>query len=496
MFVEIKKRFLQFHVLSFVIIACYITLTARQIVTNSVTFDEPAHIRSGLEWLVMGYSPSDPFNPPLSKIPFGILQILGFHLQADPYLRIARFTSVSITAFFFLYFYFWTKKIFSQTIALIALFFLVCEPTVLAYTHLAATEAVTMLSCFFVFSTGIDAYRKPSIYRLCIFLFSLFLLYCTKTVFLLAFLPLFLIITLKYKQIFSRAFILPLLLTLCVCVCFLLLITGGHAYPLGGITFPGGGIIKTTLLAASFVFNPKYTPTRSFIFFGSVYHKGFYIYPFIAFLLKTSPQVILLFGWFLLNRFYKKSSILLFALITIISFFAVVVIGNYNIGQRHILSVFPFIAILIAYATYTLFQATKNVFLRYSMFFIIGIACVFSAVTQDTIAYITPAIGSVVGGNIIGDSNFDWGQSIPLLAREYPNIDYVATSSVASPVWYGIYAKPLFSKTNNKELLGKQIAISRSAYIKEKYSKSPFFAEKNATYIVNGTFLLFHCCSR
>ncbi|MDE2589370.1 MAG: glycosyltransferase family 39 protein, partial [Patescibacteria group bacterium] len=415
---KIKKVLFRFHILSLVIIAGYILLALRQIQTNSFTFDEPAHIRSGLEWLTTGYSPSDPFNPPLTKIPFGLLQLLGYRLLSDPFLHLARLVSVGITALFFVYFYFWTRKIFSQTIAFIGLLFLVCEPTVLAYTHLATTEAMSMAVVFFVFTRGVEAFQKRSVNNFCVFIFSLFLLFLSKTVFLIAFLPLCIYVFLSYKRFFSEDFFLPVFITIMTCMIISLLFVGGHSYHVFLFSFPGAGILRTTFSAISFVFNPKYTPTRSFIFFGKVYQKGVYIYPLVVFLLKTTPQLLILFTLFLIKKYYKYQLVLQVSLITILAFFIIVVIGNYNIGQRHLLPVFPLIALVSSVTFYTLIKGTKNFFLKYGVIVTLGVLCMFSAITPDSIAYITPVVGPVIGGNIIGESNFDWGQSLPILAQE------------------------------------------------------------------------------
>ncbi|MDE2025413.1 MAG: hypothetical protein KGJ07_02890, partial [Patescibacteria group bacterium] len=224
---------------------------------------------------------------------------------------------------------------------------------------------------------------------------------------------------------------------------------------------------------------------------GKVYQKGVYIYPLVVFLLKTTPQLLILFTLFLIKKYYKYQLVLQVSLITILAFFIIVVIGNYNIGQRHLLPVFPLIALVSSVTFYTLIKGTKNFFLKYGVIVTLGVLCMFSAITPDSIAYITPVVGPVIGGNIIGESNFDWGQSLPILAQEVSNIDYLASSSIADPRWYGIHAKPIPTYINNQEISGKRIAISRTVYIKAYFNKLQIFAEKKATYVADGTFLLF-----
>ena len=479
------------HVGSVVIITCYILLAFRQIQMHSVTFDEPTHIRSGLEWLTQGYAPSDPFNPPLSKIPFAIVQLFGVNLLADPYLHVARFVSVGITAGFLFFFYFWIQKTFSKKIALLSLVFLIAEPSVIGYTSLATTEAMSLFVVFFVFTAAIAAIRKKNLFRLSVFIVSLILLYLTKTVFLAAFVPLFIIVFLQYKKAQWNIFFYAGVITFAVFLVLLILLSGAHAYRFLGISFPGVGVLKTTLSALSFVFNPKYAPTRSFIFFGHVYEKGTYLYMFVVLFLKTTPQLLLLSAWFIIAKIYKKSMAPRFALLTVISFFIVVVLGNYNVGERHILPILPFLALFGALAFQKIFIGTKQPAVHYLLIIVLTVFFIGSAFTQDTIAYITPFIGQQVGGNIIGDSNFDWGQSLPILAKEFPHIDYIVASSVADPALYGIHALPFTKSMSPQQFQGKNIFISRTIYIKEQFSKINFFAEKNAVFVANGTFLLF-----
>ena len=496
MFYFLKKSLFRGHILSFFIIACYVFIAFQQVLHNSITYDEPAHIRSGLEWLTTGYSPSDPLNPPLPKIIFGLLQFAGVKLLSDPYLVVARGISIGVASVFFFFYYFWVKKEFSSKIALLSLLFLVCEPGVIAYTHLATTETMTMVIVFLVFVCAIYSIQKVMTWRLFLFLFSLQLLFFTKTIFLLASFPLLIIVLRKYMHIslvtITRVAICQLFLFAVLEVC----LTGGHAYPVffHKVSFPGGGILHTSLTAVNYVSNAKYDSTKSMIFFGKVGNKGSYLYSFVSFFLKTSPQMFILFLVFLLFQYktYKGSQILSSAIVTVIAIFAVTVIGNYNVGQRHIIAIFPFLAIFAALALEKITNTYKKNKIISSLIMALCLISLFIAITtQDTIAYITPFVGQNIGGNIVGDSNFDWGQSLPVLIKEKYPIDYIAASTIIGIVPYGMHAKILSYKTPKNLLKGKNVFISRTVYFKEGFYKDTLFQEKNAQFVANGTYLRF-----
>src|SRR3989344_349488 len=90
------------------IIIVFTLLSLRSISLDSWTFDEGLHLKSAKEWLYLGHSPTDRFNPPLSKLPTAFLYLLGFNFSNDPFLVFPRLTTVIISIVFLFIIYFWT----------------------------------------------------------------------------------------------------------------------------------------------------------------------------------------------------------------------------------------------------------------------------------------------------------------------------------------------------------------------------------------------------
>jgi hypothetical protein len=111
--------------------------------------------------------------------------------------------------------------------------------------------------------------------------------------------------------------------------------------------------------------------------------------------------------------------------------------------------------------------------------------------TTDTVAYFTPFVGSKIGGDITGDSNIDWGQSLPVLRSAKLKIDYISSSTPVDIKMYGINAQTLLPSTPKKLLKNKNILISRSSYFKQRFYQDFFFSESKAKFVANNTYLLF-----
>lgn len=460
------------------IIAVSTILQTKFALTDSWTFDEPNHIKSGLEWIQTGVSPSDPFNPPLSKLGFGIIQIFAINPFNHPHLLPARILNITISQIFLLILFFYCRKKSSSKTALIATTLLAFEPNYLAHSHLATTEIYSLLTYFLVVVSLQAQINHPSSSNRLLFWLSLALLTSTKTVLIPAVIIFYLLTNkinlTKLKSLFSPQPILLFVFTIWAIYGFN--ISSPH-HPIPPI--PLGSFIKTTASMFNFVFNPKYHQTRQLIFFSQTRGVGWYLYPLVSFLLKTSP-LLLTFG---LYSFIKNKSS--FALKAVLSIFILVSLGRYSTGVRHLLPAYPFMALSIANLIHS---KSKLTILILVFSFIIAFS------TLDPIAYFNPIIGTKTSSLIISDSNLDWGQNLLRLKQSYPHpIDYLVSTSPQDPIVFNLYTNPLppQDQLTLTSLKGKTVAISHTRFYTTGLYQHPLFAQKEYTHAANHTFLIF-----
>jgi len=125
-------------------------------------FDEPAHISAGLEWIQFGTYELDPLHPPLSRIAIGLpLYLSGARLpsltnrpefwtvgngilnEGGHYLRNLALARCGVLHFLLLAMvlvFLWTRRNFGDFAALAAVFLFSTLPTVLAFSGLAYTD--------------------------------------------------------------------------------------------------------------------------------------------------------------------------------------------------------------------------------------------------------------------------------------------------------------------------------------------------------------------
>jgi hypothetical protein len=127
-------------------------------------------------------------------------------------------------------------------------------------------------------------------------------------------------------------------------------------------------------------------------------------------------------------------------------FLASAMLSHLNIGIRHVLGLYPFAFIAIGCVAGTLWKRRNP---RLGIMGIIVLLAIESvSVFPNFIPYFNFVAEHMVGGiNLLGDSNLDWGQDLPLLAqwqREHPNDKlYLCYFGYADPAFYGIRYIPL-----------------------------------------------------
>lgn len=180
--------FLERHALAFVI--ALLVLGAIRIVATynvfSYTFDEPAHIACGMEWLDKGVYTWEPQHPPLARVAASIgPYLLGQRSQNTPRLNIFSMTMEGLGILFnntrhdavlftarlgILPFYWigclsvfwWTCRYASRAVAVLALFLFSFLPPILAHAGLATTDMACTAFLAAAFAAGSAWIEDPS----------------------------------------------------------------------------------------------------------------------------------------------------------------------------------------------------------------------------------------------------------------------------------------------------------------------------------------------
>lgn len=192
---------------------------------------------------------------------------------------------------------------------------------------------------------------------------------------------------------------------------------------------------------------------------GARSETGWWYYFLVSFLVKTPlPLLILIIAGFVFIKRYGANLAEEFVLLApVVVYFFVALSGNINIGNRHILPVYPFL-IVSASKMARVFdswqaeekQADKRArWLAVACGLLIGWNVVeLARVYPYDLAYFNQIAGGPAGGyKWLVDSNLDWGQDLKGLARyrqehrEEPF--YLAYFGSASPAYYGIKARLL-----------------------------------------------------
>lgn len=155
--------------------------------------------------------------------------------------------------------------------------------------------------------------------------------------------------------------------------------------------------------------------TATYIF-GIVYQHGQWFYfPALLLIKCTVPVLILLLSlplvlFFRRTRHFRE---ILFLAIPPGLYFVVAIISGLNIGVRHVLPIFPFLMVLVAYACWALVHSDRRWIYPVGALVLIH---VMSSIRAFPVSYI-PYSNELWGGpsatyKYLSDSNVDWGQQM------------------------------------------------------------------------------------
>ena len=190
-------------------------------------------------------------------------------------------------------------------------------------------------------------------------------------------------------------------------------------------------------------------PVMSWYLLGNFSTTTWWYYSIVAFVLKTSPGIIalLLFAGTLIFRKDDNRDDLVFVLVPAIIFIAISFIDNANFGLRRILPALPF---LYLFTSRILANAAMNHSRVAAMvtLVLLSLAAVETfMIYPNHLSYFSIAAGGPKQGPyLLNDSNIDWGQDLPALARwqQENGVSDMRFSYFgnANPASYGVQATP------------------------------------------------------
>ena len=458
------------------IFAIHLALISR---ANTITWDEPDHIYSGyMSW--RGDFGLNPEHPPLVKfvatVPLLLMQlnvpemqdrpyrsqaVLGgrdfiFHNDADKIVFRAQMAASVFTLLLLVIAFLATREVFNSTAGFLALGLLLFDPTLLAHGALVTTDAAQ--SCFLLAS--IYAFYRyvqlPSAGRLMITGVAAGLALASKHSAVLVF-PMLLILagveTFRQESAnsgsqlsvgkratrYATALVIIGLMSVAI-----LWAAYGFRYPARGnglqlnppmeaqlakVPSPTQAKIlhefaRFHLLPESYIYGFAHVlfsadDFNSYLFGKSYPHAVWFYFP-VAMLVKSSLTFLILLAisvWVIASGRLRMRRELLFLLIPPLVYLAASMKSGMNIGIRHILPVYIFLAILIAGAASVLIKDSRR--WRYAAVLLL----VFQAISvtrafPNCIGYANEAFGGPKNvWRYVSDSSADWAQQLHAVKR-------------------------------------------------------------------------------
>jgi hypothetical protein len=191
---------------------------------------------------------------------------------------------------------------------------------------------------------------------------------------------------------------------------------------------------------------------RGAFLIGMISNTGWWYYFPLAMLFKTPLAVLIgasIVGVAAISNIARSRAWKRFSWMMVCLWLPIAIYGlsamrsNLNLGIRHMLPVYPFIYLLLSIGTARLIQVRRRLGIIVVWVLIIGAATETLANWPHEIAFFNVACGGSGGGaRLLGDSNIDWGQDLPLLAqwqKDHPHERlYLSYFGSADPGYYGI----------------------------------------------------------
>jgi hypothetical protein len=492
-----------------ILLALFAIMEIVPLVSMAATFDETAHLYAGVSYLERRDFRLNPEHPPLAKLwaalPLwmsgdasmksdapawqqGDEWILGFEYlngpandehRRNPAARLipARCFMVLLGAALGWLVFTWSNELWGEAAGVVALMLHCLCTAMLAHSCLVTMDAPAALGFVLSLWTFWRCVRRPTLRSVGIAGLSLGVALCLKFS-MLVLPPLLLGLLIVWRVDRRREPGAPAVrlrtdlgLVVAVGLVAWLCIWGAYGFQYrftnDSLTFndwervaPPSGLVGTVLslarklktLPEAYLYGIGYTIAggrRSSFLNGEILSQGSWLYMPEAFLLKTSPALLILVGWSIWHgvrrsaepgsRAYLWVPIGVYALLS--------VAFGLSIGHRHLLPIYP---LLYIQAAGVVTPAVRTHFSKAVLVCLLAVHAGSAAFTYPHfLSYFNIAAGGAGGGrHFLVDSNLDWGQDLPKVKRwmdenrvEEIHLAYFGT---ADPRAYGIRYRKMY----------------------------------------------------
>ena len=476
----------------------------------SQTWDESAHIGTGMEWLSRGVYKLDPIDPPLPRISVAVgpyllgSRSIGDHnpweegnkilSQSGHLWRTLTAARLGILPYFLIaVFLTWhiTQRWLGAWPATIATFLFATCPPVLGHAAIATTDMCFVATFLWALDRIWIVLQRPS--RLHFALAGIAIGFaCLAKLSAVPYLCLSGGVILIYVLWRKKKFI-SLTGCLIAFVAAFFTLWAGYHFSIGSLATTDPASQRTVEHAASklgplakpalFVANhfPAYQfpqgirvashlkndQTDAYLF-GQTYRNGRWYYYLVMLLVKTPlPLLLLGFTGFVaaIARLRKDDGFALIPLAGIVFPILVATMSHVNLGVRHVLVVYPFLAMLSALSCMLLWRRLERrpQIAQLIVVALLGwqlVSCL--RIAPDFLTYLNePA--APYGAFICVDSDFDWGQDLGRLTAKLNDLHaapgWIAYNGAAQPADYGLGQ---WKKLNPGEVATGWIAVSET----------------------------------
>ena len=435
------------------------------------TFDEPAHIACGMEWLDSRAYTWEAQHPPLARVAAALgPYLLGIRAQHTPhtdetskywegdailqaggqYDRNLSAARAGMLPFFWiacLVVYVWGERSFGKAVAVVAVFLFSFVPTVLAHAGLATTDMALTAFLGAAFLTGWMWLEDPTPARALLFgaMTALALLAKFSA---LVFFPVAVAVAAALAWYFATerprmgsvvSEVLRRLPTFSLAVAAgAVIVWGAYWFSWGKVDFTSVRLPAPDLFKGIEQVVQHNNEGHPAYFMGERGRKGFLLFFPVALAVKTPMAFLLLaaFGVYLAFRRDLRSAGVPLAYAA--GILGVSMFSNINIGLRHILPVFTGLSLVAAFAALWIWKAFAT---RMAAKAALGVLFLWMAATSlashpDYIPYFNFLAGSHPE-NILVDSDLDWGQDMKRAAKRLhelgaPGVAFVRAMMLAA----------------------------------------------------------------
>jgi hypothetical protein len=492
--------------LPLVLLIVYVAQCAWFIRTQSFTFDEPVHIVTGLEMWRYGRIQDWNDHPPLQRLlctlpligqkwqvdvkgHFPEFTALGFHPGPQQMADRGRAVSVVLGIILALLLWTTTRRFFSEDAANLALALFAFSPALIAHYALITTDGIGVLMIFAVAVQLLRWRRSPTPGQTALLgvIMGLLLLakFYTPPMFLVA---LGWLLLLKPDRIAFQPLRWNWRAAAAVCVLAFVTVWAGYFFHVSLLTMRDGAFIATFPHRAPIIKKMR-TPVnfsipipageyldglRNVAFHNHRGHQAFFLgtaslkggwklyYPTVM-LLKWPTVVLLLLLVLLIlaarRRIAVPGDLLIMAAFPAV-YFVFAIFSHIDIGDRHILPIYPFVLLFVAGGCWQLARRSRTALV------LVLIALALNAAdglryAPDFLSYFTPFVPPSQSYKLLSDSNLDWGQGLLALRRyeaAHPQEKiYLAYFGSVDPAAYGLRAQLL---AEDQRVSGATVVVS------------------------------------